>query len=867
MACVCSNNGVDISDGVGGPGCVFICVEPPQPPPPEPCGPGMIRYTPDGDCVPDPTIWDWCDVDNPCGAGYTCIGNRCVPNSCLCGGCAFPDLFYGGGGIPGRQSGDPAGTCCFDATPYLEREQCWIDCGEECGFSNSECEACFGELENDPNLDPCTHCGIGCTPSGSCSPDTACCDVQCPYNDGEEDPFPCTCYQADPDLRGQCKKLDPEVCCHNSQNCFAFDGCINIEEGETCDQQLELIGQYCLCMPDQCEAGDICEPWEGCCPECGDILDDLGWPNNLDGFFRSGNREGRILPDGTPRLNYDRYETAGGERRVGKPGEFYTIRTHGEVPPFRSGDVDDGGYCGEDPLYCGEEGTPEYCCCEDPNDGGYGVCLGCCCTCREYCEQKNADEGGASCDAYDNRIGGWEGFEGCCCCDNVANGYECGCCSNADCPVGFLCSASGICTITEPPDGTTCTFEFECSTAPEGACCGDNGYCQPCDTGEPCNDSNPCPDGSCCVNNACITCDVECTFNTDCNEGSSCINNVCQPCPEPECSSSSDCPDGQCCYFGQCSYCGPEPPDVGCGCIPPRCPGGGCGDCIVGGVVGCCPDGLTCCGGNDCCEPSRCCGGNQCCPDYRPDCCGGECCGGDYGSCCGNVCCPADKCCVNNECIDPCPQGWCPTGETCNNGCGCEGTQKCCEGPEGGTCCEEQGACCPYNTNGCPCGIDRACCNSGCCEPGEECCNGQCRVPDGTPCCVDNECTGNGITICCGDELPPGEASGCCFDTNGNPYCCNNCCDIQCDCETGISGSLCADTPIEGNGVLSGCCGSISGGYCGNCWPDRCNWRPGNAIYDGAGCGCGCNAIGQTKECTDSANLFQIIRRCISQFR
>ena len=101
-----------------------------------------------------------------------------------------------------------------------------------------------------------------------------------------------------------------------------------------------------------------------------DCLYNLGWPNL--GFAGGSPRN---LPDGTPRLNFDRYTTARGENRIGKPGEFYTLRTGGN-PPYRS-------VVG---TSCVDGTHPDIveCCC---NDTGQMCLAEYCCDCTLYCER------------------------------------------------------------------------------------------------------------------------------------------------------------------------------------------------------------------------------------------------------------------------------------------------------------------------------------------------------------------------------------------------------------------------------------------------------------------------------------------------
>ena len=864
--CPCDPNNADacgpgsscVSDGAGGWKCEPD-PEPPGPPEVEPCGPGYVIDS-GGDCIPDPRVWPECDTQSDCGLGYTCTGGRCVWNNCLSEMCECEGISDGldandwpCGYPPGQ--GDPhdgEGTAYWDCTSDTDHTGPCYEQGQTCNWDGDACEACYEETEANgtDTLEICFAEPDGQDENGNPTGGGPCFDIQCPDEPPNSFGDFWKCSEVGTAEIGFCYRQNDDICCHSIQNCCSFCGCYEDGQQPAHCTNVAFNDRECDCGLHNC-------------------LTELGnWPDN--NFNYRSQETGR-----SPDAPSDRVVSVSGERRVGNPGEFYTIRTGGSPPPFRSGDLNGDDWCDYIDAGCNNVTS---CCCLGEIDEPV-LCTACCCGCKEYCDTINGTDFDASggCPAYDNATDGWTGFDSCCCCDNPSNGYTCGCCEDSDCGEGFRCNASGYCVDEE--EGDPCLGEGDCTAAGGGRCC-NGGFCGPCDDGEPCGPQNPCEEGSCCVNNACTTCINVCGGEFgECAEGLCCRNNYCQPCPEPQCSSSSECPTNQCCYFGECSYCGPEPPDGGgCGCVAPCAGGGGCGDCIIGGTVGCCPPGQNCCGGNDCCTSDKCCGGNKCCnddetccngsccPEYLPECCSnGDCCGGDYGTCCGESCCPTDQCCVLRDgvqqCVPPCPQGWCPENWSCNDGCGCiEEGQKCCEGLDGGTCCSASGPCCPSNgSDGCPCGtytdndgntFARVCCPGvGCCPDGHECCDGVCQEPDPfNPCCTTgNQCEGNGWTRCCGDN--ENEPLGCCYDDIGSPFCCNNCCDIDCDCGTaGGSGQICADSPLEEPGVLNGCCGGL--GYCQSCWPDRCNWKPGEATYDGQGCDCGCNQFPNTKECT-----------------
>jgi hypothetical protein len=147
---------------------------------------------------------------------------------------------------------------------------------------------------------------------------------------------------------------------------------------------------------------------------------------------------------------------------------------------------------------------------------------------------------------------------------------------------------SGACTLTDLPNGATCTDNLLCTTGDtcaSGACVGD---------ALTCNDSNPCTDDSCDTSTGgCVFLanSVTCTDGDACTENDACSAKACSGTAKV-CSDSNPCTDASCeSGTGNCSF-----PNNTASCNDDNactdfdvCAGGTCG-----GITKVCNDGLPC---------------------------------------------------------------------------------------------------------------------------------------------------------------------------------------------------------------------------------------------------------------------------------
>ena len=771
---------------------------------------------------------------------------------------------------------DPMGACCVnDASCLLSTElQCLQWNGNYRG-DNSTCEFAFcGVCEEDVHCDcgPCTENSERCV-NGNCIDSNGntvcqiCCNGECtcPCDDGICPPCP-TCPSGTYQCQGECC---PQGYC-----------CVDCVEGE-CNSDFggggsaECPGSAPYCCGNNCS-------FVPCFTECGGGID---------------------CPDGQC--------CCYGVCTENCPCTEPPIScTDGNDCP--EGQCCCAGWCGgcpctEPPEECIEAGDcqqvdgVDQCCCN-------GGCTSCPCIIIDPCNDPDnpiycppgyrcvcCNEDG---DPYCEPVIDWPpcGPE----VDPINGGCEIGwSCVDGRCiPNACACTecryTSGNWDETQPdggePDYEICVWDdCGCECLDQGLPCGPaGGECEECIGGH-CTrqDLTECQGNPCCTSNgdnphAIFECVNDCAVLL-CNGSSTCEAMVDQ-CEDADCAgwledngfgewASRNMPPGgnpaSGIYNYKTGYNTNQPGDPGdgyairslppggdyqCGCVS-QCQGGGCPDCLIGGVqLGCCPQGTVCCGGTNCCHQTQCCGGNECC-SAGETCCGSECCG-DYGPnagvCCNGQCCEFNSstpCCGPYGCSARCPDGHCPNPNiSCNGGCGCDAGETCCNG----TCCDEVGPCCAGN-GGCPCGQGEntgqnlVCCDNGCCEEGEICCQGECQNPNTQECCEeecggDCVCEGHGIEKCCGHGYWE-DSPYCCKTCTGHPLCCDgDCCPLY-----GTEGTVCpcswwspGENPWCGGSML--CDGTnVTGTYCGTCWVDKDAWiSPHDLVVSDNCCDCEC---------------------------
>lgn len=317
------------------------------------------------------------------------------------------------------------------------------------------------------------------------------------------------------------------------------------------------------------------------------------------------------------------------------------------------------------------------------------------------------------------------------------------CDSDANCSVGTVCTAEGVCE--GGVDCQFCTEEQICYTGedPEGECsvpeCGAGAQGRSCGEGETC-------EGGQCVSGDVITCESDdaCPEGMTCDALGKCVD------PDGDDDSSED-PDAGTIEDASTDGGGTEDPDTGTDAGTDggnTCPSGGPSDCPPGhspeatkwstdycACVECtsdsdCGDGQSCRNGacqEECAQTCSSSGGSTNCPSDTPYCLTGCC-----VECVGNADCGGDQVCVDGTCgvaPEDCTDnpGDCPEGYTCN------ATSGECEQQESNQECTEQNPNCPPGetcntmTNTCeaPSGGGGSCgqCQQNCTCPGNLTCN------------------------------------------------------------------------------------------------------------------------------------------------
>jgi len=229
-----------------------------------------------------------------------------------------------------------------------------------------------------------------------------------------------------------------------------------------------------------------------------------------------------------------------------------------------------------------------------------------------------------------------------------------------------------------------------------------------------------------------------------------------------------------------------------------------------------CPPAQLCCSGASCYDPesAECCTNGAVCSFDRGVCCEGRCLAtGEFGCChdriylrVGKRCCPeaprggTHTCLDDEECCGK--SGCCKPGDMC-----CDG--KCINAGRNIGCCDgktydrRSAKCCPGHRSAKSehvCQRDEECCGTfSCCKDDEMCCGEYCINRGGNIGCCDGETYDRRLDKCCPDHRP-GVAHTC----YRNQECCgdNTCCD---------KGSVCC-----GTGASATCCkpGDCRGGVC-----------------------------------------------------
>lgn len=450
-------------------------------------------------------------------------------------------------------------------------------------------------------------------------------------------------------------------------------------------------------------------------------------------------------------------------------------------------------------------------------------------------------------------------------CDGISSFCPNACVTDADCPVGNYCSASGTC-LEQKAQGALCDDRA-------GADCR-GATCRVCSTG-----AGKCIDGYCC--------NATCTGACDACNGTAvgwpgAVNGTCTDAPSgytgsptcgayactgiaPTCTGSTCTADAQC---GPTFYCTATHE-----CSPRKiqgalCNAGGGADCLVSGCRVClsnrCVDGVCCdhaCGGGcDACKASagatvdgtctvlpqgsvgvgcgavKCNGISASCPALNGCVQDADCTDGNYCDSVGN-CQPrkpqAATCNASNECLPVgatvsgyghCIDGFC-CDVACSDGClACAAARKA-NGKEDGVCGPtkfgiDSPSCAPDPQN--PCGNTGVCDGQGLCQ----------KAPENTNCGGDNYCTDNSVTgnVCGGGACVTVDRRACAPYPCQNGTCLTSCADsAQCDIGWYCVASTCVKQKTTGQAcdakdecdsgfcVDGVCCNALCAGQCQTC--------------------------------------------------
>lgn len=417
--------------------------------------------------------------------------------------------------------------------------------------------------------------------------------------------------------------------------------------------------------------------------------------------------------------------------------------------------------------------------------GSAGGCIdGYCCNtvCGGQCDACNGAALGwaaatnGTCKAAPSTYGGNPSCGGGVLCDGASSACPGGCTSDAQCGVGYYCSALGACAAQKSQASA-------CNTA-QGADCAVAGC-------RVCGSAGGCVDGFCCdaaCGTACQSCGLagtvgtcspvsgaddapQCTGNNTCSAASSCKKKNGQTCSAgSECASGS-CADGVCCNTacaGACDACSVAAGAAvagTCSNVGAGAPGNpACGATLCNGSTATCP--TTCTSDSGCGAAYYCAYDSTCRPRKAQ---GAACDAGVGGDCLDiaacRLCASAGGCvdgvCCNSACSGSCNACSVTAGATVNGTCanvapGGTGNPSC-----GGTVCSGTSASCPTT-----CVSDAGCAPTHYCDQNQTC---QLRKPQGSACndAPGQDCFGAGCRVC---------ASAACTDG----VCCQSACDQPC---------------------------------------------------------------------------------------
>ncbi len=404
------------------------------------------------------------------------------------------------------------------------------------------------------------------------------------------------------------------------------------------------------------------------------------------------------------------------------------------------------------------------------------------------------------------------------------------------CQVNECAPATGLCALTNKPngvqcdDGSLCTEHDECAG---GQCQGSSIYC---------GDDNPCTNDSCDPLTGCtfVPNSAPCDDGDLCTQNDHCVGGQCTGTPNPQCQCQkhADClpfEDGDLCNGTlQCSnnVCQVDPATVK-SCAAEDAAAGECTSVTCEAATGQCVsapalDGGACSDGDACTTEDHCAAGA--CTGNAFECFDGE-------PCTDDGCDSATGCTFAPNTGAPCDDGLeCTTNDACKDGvcvgtglCSCQTTADCAPFEDGdlcnGTLVCDNGACAVDETSivTCPELPPTACTTMECVASTGECL----ELPsgmDGDPCDDEDACTTNDH---CSQSVCVGAALAC----DDGDLCTDDACDPAVGCTYAFNAAACDDgNPCTVDDACSqGVCGGVQTTECQCDFTSDCaQWEDGD---------------------------------------
>ncbi len=782
----------------------------------QPCDDGSLctanDFCRDGNCVGDAVD---CSDDNPCTVA------TCDPLT----GCRHEWVL---------------GVACDDQDPCTVNDQCFeegcqgdaITCLTSNPCEKSVCDGQTGQCAVTPLDGPPCNDGNVCTLQDQCVVGSCVGALELVCQDGN----PCTTDFCDP-AKG-CVALANTLPCDDGNPCTS---------GDVCAQGTCFAGPAKACQDSNPCTLDTCDLTTGnCLHEAVDWACDDGNACTVDDHCLAG------TCIGAPAVCDDLNPCTAGTCDPALGCQFKPVGAPcSDGNPCTIGDLCQGGSCLSGPWMSNcDDGNP---CTDDMCDPLSGNCLhvanihpcedGNLCTTGDTCQDGSCQPGDtglcqclsdADCGVFDDG----NSCNGVIVCNQTSfppkcavspgSVVECSAIFNSQCRKASCQPASGLCVLTDLPDGSPCDDENPCTTSDQ-CLSGQCGSPSPvdCDDGNPCTKEHCDPEAGCVYTAVSLACDDGnlCTLGDvcvggncigvpiTCEDGNPCTTGTCSP-DTGECSyplALGSCDDGNPCTFNDQCFDGvclgtPTNCDDGNPCTADGCDGAQ--GCVHQVLEGSCDDGNACTG-LDFCSGAKCKGVPLVCNDGNP---------------CTDDLCDMNQGCLHPANVAPCnDENQCTYGDHCVQG-ECVGLAVSCEdgNPCTETACHEQAGCLITNLN-VPCDDGSAC------TMGDWCTNGVCVAGpppvcnDGNPCTLDTCDTESGKCLYLNTGWPCDDGNACteldycaegmcvgfslsCHDDNA---CTSDSCDPDHGCLHAIvDGGMCDDGNLctAGDLCLAGVC-------------------------------------------------------------